>query len=194
MNQLFSALGEMRDATNDVHARLEKTLRIAAPGAGRDDYLAYIAALWGWLSPFEEKLWSAPWPHEMQAALRNGKRAWIEADLQSAHAIDLQPGDIPVCGFSPDLDSVGARFGVAYVIEGAQLGTLVLSKTLSPVLAPWSPRWLQGYGETTGMQWRTFMQCAESCLDSDSARGSAARSARQAFLALESWFKERAVA
>lgn len=188
MNQSTSALAEMRRATHSIHEQLEKHLPVAAPGAGKTEYVEYLQDLWGWIQPFEEALWRAPWPPEMQAERRAGKLAWIESDLRDAGFDDAMIASIPVAPFKPDLGSLPARFGLAYVIEGAQLGTRVLSKTLGPRLAPWYPRWLRGYGDENAYRWRAFMESAERSIATEESRKLAAAAAEASFASLADWF------
>lgn len=107
---------------------------------------------------------------------------------------DAQLNRLPVCAFRPDMGNLPARFGAAYVIEGAQLGSQVLRKRLGPALAPWSPRWLEGYGEDTAGQWRSFITCLQQSLGSDEQREIAARSASETFESLAAWLRMRFVA
>lgn len=107
---------------------------------------------------------------------------------------DAAINDLPASSYQPDLHSVAARYGTAYVIEGAQLGAQVLRKRLGPALAPWTPRWLEGYGEHTALNWRTFVACMQATLDSDASRATAARSAQEAFSSLATWLRMRSVA
>lgn len=188
------ALAALRQSTQQVHRDLEQDLHIASAGAGRKEYLAYAAALWGWLSRFEQELWSGAWPSELHAAQRAGKCEWLMQDLREGGFSDAAFRHLPVSGFQPDLQSVESRFGVAYVIEGAQLGTQVLRKRLGPSLAPWTPRWLEGYGEHTSSRWRSFIACLHSTLDSDAKRLTAARSAHATFSSLATWFRMQSVA
>lgn len=181
----------MRDATRDLHHRLENTLLVAAPGAGQSEYLTYAAALLGWMAPFEAQLWSGPWPADMQPAERAGKARWIEDDLRAAGLDDAAMNVLPASGFAPRLDTLAARFGTAYVIEGAQLGTQVLRKKLSSSLASPSPRWLLGYGPQTAEKWHAFVACAEMHLADDASRSEAAAAARDAFASLAAWFELR---
>lgn len=194
MHAHASALNEMRIATRDLHDSLEKTLIVTLPRAGRTEYVAYIAALWGWIAPFEEGLWAADWPDEMTAAHRGGKRRWIESDLHAAQLDQAAILGIPVSPFMPALGSLPERFGLAYVLEGAQLGTQVLRKRLAPSLGGWSPRWLQGYGPDTSTYWRIFVECAERHLDTPQSRQTAALAARRAFEDLGNWLRLRGVA
>lgn len=187
----MSALTEMRMATHEMHQLLECTLAVARPDAGRDDFIFYLQDLWGWMLPFESRLWQAPWPQEMRPLDRAGKLAWIESDLRSTGFGDEAITAIPLAPFAPDLGCMERRFGVAYVVEGAQLGTKVLARRLAPKLDGWEPRWLAGYGEENARNWRAFIECAERCLVTGAARQAAAEAAVETFAALADWFGAR---
>lgn len=187
-----TALEALRGATQHWHQRLESSLAIAHPGAGTTEYLHYLQDLWGWLRPFHAALWDAEWPAELDAPMRGGKLAAIEADLRAAGFAGADIAALPLADFRPDLASPAARFGVAYVIEGAQLGVRVLAKTLAPQLDGWTPQWLQGYGARNGSSWKTFIACAERQLAAPTARETAAKAAEQAFASLAAWFARRA--
>lgn len=189
-----SALAVLRNATHETHVRLEKNLKVASDQAGSADYIAYIAALWGWMESFEDPLWQADWPTEIGAMQRNGKCRWLRQDLASAGYGEAELAAIPKSRFMPDLSSMPARFGTAYVIEGAQLGTQVLRKMIGPTLEPWTPRWLQGYGGDTALHWRTFVACAEQHLTEEKSQILAAQSARDTFNALASWLRMQDIA
>jgi len=191
MHQSASALSELRLATRQIHESLESLLPVARPDATRTDYDLYAQDMWGWLAAFEAPLWHARWPAEMEAEARAGKLAWLESDLRHLHGGESVLAALPVCPYRPDLASLASRFGVAYVVEGAQLGTQVLGRRLAPQLAPWSPRWLTGYGERNARNWRAFIACAERRLDSAAARSEAAQAAAAAFGALADWFSVR---
>lgn len=191
MEQKTLALTELRSATRALHEQLENALPIAAQDAGRAEYLDYLQDLWGWMSAFEVQLWDAEWPSEMHAARRGGKLSWIEADLRAAGLTQSDIDSLPRAGYLPALHSMPRRFGVAYVIEGAQLGTKVLARSLAPALGDWSPRWLQGYGEQNGGLWRVFMQCAERTLSTPETRREAGAAAADAFASLAAWFEQR---
>lgn len=183
----MSVMSVLRAATKDAHDSLEQGLRIASPDATQTDYFNYLQDLWGWLAPFEHTLWQSPWPLEVRADTRADKLAWIAADLQ---ALGLQPWDIaelPRCPNPPQLQTLAQRFGVAYVVEGAQLGTKVLAKRLGPQFAPWQPRWLTGYGADNGRYWRQFMQAAEHHLRAPFLHQQAAQAAATTFATLDQW-------
>lgn len=194
MIEPVSGLTRLRQATQDIHADFENRLKIAQPDAGKHDYRVFIEAMWGWLSPFEDALWSAQWPAELQAQERNGKRAWLLNDLRGAGLGEEQVAALPLAPCTLDLDSPASRFGIAYVLEGAQLGSQVLLRRIGSVLAPWPTRWLTGYGEACGANWRQFMQSANRYLAEEEAARDAANAARATFLSLQSWFMQRGAA
>jgi heme oxygenase len=187
---MVSAMQALREATRDIHDDFETGLRIAAPDAGRNEYLAFISAMYGWLQPFEEQLWQSGWSAHMDPEARSRKAAWIEADLRTAGLGDEAIAKLPRAPVTVHLTSAAQRIGTAYVLEGAQLGSQLLSRTLKPRLEPWPARWLSGYGEHASAYWLAFRKEAESQLADDAARAEAAAAARAAFSALAGWFRE----
>ena len=188
------AMLALREATRGIHDDFESGLRIAAPDAGRDDYLVFIGAMYGWLQPFEARLWQAGWPAYMAPEARSQKSRWLETDLRAAGLDDAAIARLPRAGSALQLGSAAQRIGTAYVLEGAQLGSQLLSRTLGPRLAPWPARWLAGYGEQASVCWLAFRKEAELQLADDAARAEAAAAARAAFSALAGWFRERGAA
>lgn len=195
---MSQALTDLRAATRPLHDRLEATLAINRPGAGLEDYRHYLEDMWGWLAAFEPGLRDAAWPAAIARPMRMNKLAWIEADLFFMQ--DKTPYDtprpplppLPIAGFCPDLSRVPERYGVAYVIEGAQLGTRVLRRKLAGSLGEWSPRWLEGYGNEGPQHWRAFLAELEFSLGDDAARQAAAQAAADAFMTLAAWSACRA--
>lgn len=188
MDHPASALARLREATADAHATLERQLHIARPEASRADYLAYLSSLWGWMKPLEQGLWAASWPADIAPEQRRNKCQWIESDLRAAGRSTDEIAAIPLNPDPPSWSLPEQRFGLAYVIEGAQLGTQVLRKRLAPALDAWSPRWLQGYGATTGPYWKTFIAGLDAQVQGEAAREACAAAAQQAFASLTSWF------
>jgi heme oxygenase len=191
---MSEALLALRNATRDIHDDFEKGLKLARPDAGKAEYLEFIRAMWGWLHPFEQALWSADWPQDMDAAQRAGKSEWLRRDLEAAGLNSESIAALPLAVEQPPLASSAQRFGLAYVLEGAQLGSQVLSRTLGPRLAPWPAHWLCGYGELASQRWLSFRKLAERQLADAGARDEAADAARRAFGILAKWFREQGVA
>ncbi|MFL6716932.1 MAG: biliverdin-producing heme oxygenase [Burkholderiaceae bacterium] len=181
----------MREATRDIHDGFETGLKVARPEAGRDDYLHFISAMYGWLSPFETRLWQAEWPLALAPQARGQKSAWLECDLRAAGMDDAAIAALPLAPDALLLDTPARRFGVAYVMEGAQLGSQLLARTLKPKLAPWPARWLSGYGENASTYWLSFRKEAELALNDAQSQAEAGAAAAAAFRSLADWFQAR---
>jgi heme oxygenase (biliverdin-IX-beta and delta-forming) len=190
-DRFFPALAELRRATSDLHLRLEAVLDVNREGASCEDYLAYLKDMYGWLHTVEPALWQAPWPTEMASGERAGKLQRIHADLAYAGMTEHHIHDLPSPHYMPDFGLIECRYGVAYVVEGAQLGVRVLAKRLEPRLGGWQPAWLQGYGIHSAQRWKTFIASAEAELRTPQARQAAAEHARQAFTSVLHWFMVR---
>jgi heme oxygenase (biliverdin-IX-beta and delta-forming) len=187
----FPALAELRRATSDLHAQLEEVLQVNRDGADQEEYIDYLQDMHGWLRMVEPALWHAEWPQAIHAADRLGKLDRIESDLVHAGMSGYAIFNLPVPDYAPELDIVECRYGVAYVVEGAQLGVRVLARRLEAVLHGWQPAWLQGYGDHSAQRWKEFIACSEAQLQSHQARQAAAEYARQAFVSLLEWFTIR---
>lgn len=111
--------------------------------------------LHAWMAPMA--LWLSRFDDGPQAALPALDRlALIDADLADP-AMPLGPcpqSDSPPW---PPNASAAYRWGVCYVVEGAQLGGAVLYRRLAAALAPHRLRYLQGEPAGPGPRWRAFL-------------------------------------
>jgi heme oxygenase len=188
------ALELIRASTREAHLALEESLEIARPDACDEAYGRYLAAVLGWLEPLEGPLWSSPWPEPIVAASRRDKCTWIKSDLRARGLSERDVAHIPRRTTLPPLATPAERFGVAYVVEGSQLGGRALLPRLGPRLAPHPTRWLHGYGDASAAHWKTFVAALGASLgDAGDARVAAA-SARATFEWVHAWFNSRGVA
>jgi heme oxygenase len=175
-------LTALRRATATRHERLDSGLPLSAPDATLAEYARHLRLLRAWLAPLEA--WQRGFTDGPQGAAglaAAAHLALIEADLaepclaeydSAAHAAPA-PAPAPISW--PANASPAYRWGVAYVVEGSQLGGAVLYKRLASQLAPHPLRYLSGAGEAgPGPRWRVFMlalreqvqgeaQVAEAC-------------------------------
>jgi len=155
-------LAALRAATAGRHELLDSGLPIGTPQASLRDYAAHLALLRAWLAPLQA--WSMTYADGPQGRpdFDNGARlALIDADLGEPYmpaAPAVSAGDIPGVNPWPDGASAAWRWGVAYVVEGSQLGGAVLYARLRERLAPHPLRYLQGQDDGPGPRWRVFMQ------------------------------------
>jgi len=152
-------LAALRQATAARHERLDSGLPLSRPDATLADYAQHLQLLRAWLAPLAA--WQqgyADGPQGPAGIAAAPHLALIEADLAepslAAFARAPQPGTTPW----PAGASAAYRWGVAYVVEGSQLGGAVLHKRLADQLAPHPLRYLRGAGEGgPGPRWRAFM-------------------------------------
>lgn len=177
----------LRDGTRERHETLDQGLALADGGVSRAHYLAYLRALLGWLEPVE-RLWQLDWPAALRASARADKSALIRADLQAAD--DTAP--VPQCPDAPAPKAADAyALGVAYVVEGSQLGGRFLAKRLADIVPPLPLRYLQGYGEEIGALWKSFLLHLDSAAQGQEAR--ALQGAQDAFDSLTAWLRAQRV-
>lgn len=152
-------LAALRQGTNDRHERLDSGLPLSKPDATLADYAYHLQLLRAWLAPMQP--WLAGFHDGPQGA--GGLPAvphlsLIEADLAEPSLAGFVAPDFPLQSSWPDEASAAYRWGVAYVVEGSQLGGAVLYKRLAGQLAPHPLRYLRGSGEAgPSPRWRAFM-------------------------------------
>lgn len=149
-------LAALRTATASRHERLDSGLPLSAPNPSLDDYAAHLRMVRDWLAPLESWLAGFADGPQADAALPPLARlALIQADLVEPGMPEVPPMR-PSAAWPPGA-SAAYRWGVAYVIEGSQLGGAVLYQNLAPCLAPHPLRYLRGEAGGPGARWRGFM-------------------------------------
>lgn len=172
-------LAALRGATAARHAILDAGLPLAQPGATLQDYRDHLLMLRAWLAPIEQ--WLAGFddgPQGADAPPPVLRVPLIEADLaigalapQSAPASDAWPADA----------SAAYRWGVCYVVEGSQLGGVVLYRRLAGQLAPHPLNYLKGNAEGPGPRWRAFSEALREQVRGSEQIEQACAGARAAF-------------
>ena len=149
------ALAALRAATSERHERLDTGLPLSGPAPDLDDYAEHLTMVRDWLAPLQA--WLDGFDDGPQAVLPPVERlALIAADLN-------EPG-MPLARVAsraqtwPHDAGAAYRWGVAYVVEGSQLGGKVLYAALAERLAPHPLRYLRGAQDGPGPRWRHFMQ------------------------------------
>ena len=123
-------LAALRTATASRHEWLDRGLPLSAPDPSLDDYAAHLRMVRDWLAPLESWLAGFADGPQVEPALRPlGRLALIQADLAEPGMPEvppMRPGAAWPPGTSP-----AWRWGIAYVIEGSQLGGAVLYTSLA---------------------------------------------------------------
>ena len=149
------ALAALRVATATRHEQLDGGLPLALPSAGLPEYAMHLQLLRDWMAPMNA--WLAQFDDGPQGSAglpAIDRMSLLEADL-------IEPGmslraPLPVQPW-PDDASAAYRWGVLYVVEGAQLGGAILYQRLHAAMAPHPLRYLRGDPAGPGPRWRAFM-------------------------------------
>ncbi len=174
------ALTRLRAATRALHDQLDARLPLARVGAGRGDYLAHLAVLQPWLAALGPVVQRIGWG-DGYARLAADDLTQAGEPMPAAWAPHW-PAAASACGFV---------WGVAYVIEGSQLGGQALYRRLAGTLAPLPLTFLRGHGDATGPRWRGFLAALHEALDTPAALDAACDGARWAFATLIDRYKKR---
>ncbi|AVS81243.1 heme oxygenase [Paracidovorax avenae] len=184
-------LGALRDATRTRHEHLDANLPIARPGARLDDYVHHARALAAWLQALSPQL----------RLIDDGASAWrlddparrdaLHDDLADAAAVpppcvaaDARAAIDTALAACPGRQAAMA-WGMAYVVEGSQLGGQWLYRRLAQSLAPHPLRYLQGSGSRTAERWKDFTARLARNVQTPADIEAACAGARAAFDALQ---------
>lgn len=176
---MAGALEALRLATASRHEQLDGGLPLAMDGAGLPEYAHHLQLLRDWLGPLHA--WLARFddgPQGPDGLPAVDRMALLEADL-------LEPGmalraPLPVAPW-PEYANAAYRWGVLYVVEGAQLGGAVLYQRLHATLAPHPLRYLRGDPAGPGPRWRAFMLALKEHVTTDAEITDACAGACAAF-------------
>lgn len=144
----------LRQATAPLHAEVDASLPLARPAPTLGDYREHLQLLSDWTDALRHFPGDATRLDAQAAALRTDL-AGCDDLLGTAPRLDA----LPAADAAPPsiADAVAFGWGVAYVIEGSQLGGQVLYRRLAEPLAPHPLAYLQGAGRDTGARWKEFL-------------------------------------
>lgn len=189
---VVEVLRPLRTATHALHEALDARLPIAREDASLADYAAHLRALRPWLESVRQALAVSGDPGLDRVARRTEHRlAALALDLEDAGPApsllpgeDAAPADAQLLA-GPARDPAFA-WGLAYVLEGSQLGGASMFKRLGPRLAPHPMRYFQPVDAPAGLpaQWRDFVAELAAALRDPAAVAEAQRGAVAGFQTL----------
>jgi len=190
----------LQHATAHLHAEVDSALPLSFPAPTLADYQEHLAVLRDWMTGLQLEhpaLTSQLDTHqkrlrldiEICAGLLSGKPFEIPAALPAVAGPDRHTADAP----SAPVPSAPMDWGIAYVIEGSQLGGQVLHRRLAESLAPHPLGYLKGEGSATGRHWTAFLNNLRLQVVTPAQQEEACRGAVQAFEGLLHCFRARRV-
>lgn len=190
----------LQHATAHLHAEVDIALPLSFPAPTLADYQEHLAILRDWMSRLQRE-------HPALTSQLDTQQKRLRLDLEiCAGLLSGKPFEVP-SGLTaalesdqhavgtPDAPALGAPvdWGIAYVIEGAQLGGQVLHRRLAESLAPHPLGYLKGEGSATGRHWTAFLNNLRLQVVTPSQQEEACRGAVQAFEGLLHCFRARRV-
>lgn len=177
----LDVLTALRGATAARHAELDTRTPLAAAAPDLRAYRDHLRLLAAWL----EAMPSAPAADDADDGARQAlpprdHLALIRADLADPALDGLPPAPALAPAPWPAREDAAWRWGVAYVIEGSQLGGAVLYKRLAASLAPHPLAYLRGEG-SPGPRWQQFLAALRAAVTTPAQIEQACAGARQAF-------------
>lgn len=174
---LLDVLTALRQATAERHAELDTRTPLAAPAPDLRAYHDHLRLLEVWLAPIQGWIDEA---RPLSDLARRDYLSLIRADLAHPALAGLETRvGAQAMHWSP-AEGDAYRWGVAYVIEGSQLGGAVLYKRLAQRLSPHPLDYLSGEG-SPGPRWQQFLSALRGAVTTPSQIDEACRGARQAF-------------
>lgn len=187
----MDVLTALRQATAQRHAELDTRTPLAAPAPDLRAYHDHLRLLEAWLAPIQRWLDATP----AAGLTRRDYLSLIRADLAHPALAGFKGAAQGPMAQWPPQAAEAYRWGVAYVIEGSQLGGAVLYKRLAPRLAPHPLDYLRGDGGP-GPRWQQFTAALRVAVTTAPQIDEACRGAQQAFdnliALLNSWSAEPA--
>ena len=182
-------LSRLRTETQDRHDAIEHTLLLMEDDLTLAAYRRRLEQFYGFYQPVEARLLDgrgplAPW---LDVQVRR-KTAQLQADLT---ALGQAAGArLPLCTKLPPLISAADCFGCLYVLEGATLGGVIISRHVGQRLGV-SPAsggaFFGGYGAHTGAMWQQFRAAITAFSAETDDQDAVVASARATFEALQHW-------
>ena len=187
----------LRAATAELHAQLDSTLPLARADATLADYLQHLGAVGAWLLALTPSLQALDANVAAAMHLSDPTRLnALESDLHdSGHSFARRPSRATQTQMEQALqvhsDKADAvRWGVAYVVEGSQLGGQALYRALATPLSPHPLRYLRGRADDTGARWKVFLATLRAHLQSPDETHAACAGAQAAFRGLQQHLSE----
>jgi heme oxygenase len=186
-------LAALRSATASRHEALDRSMPLAMPEPTLLHYRDHLRLLLAWLAPLERWLGTfSDGPQGEGAPAKLERAALIAADLAHPSIPAAVPPVTAAAPAAPDglvrpwgaRGSPSYRWGVCYVIEGSQLGGVVLHRMHAERLSPHPLRYLHGDGTPPGPRWQRFIAALRAAVLTPAEIAQACEGACDAFDAL----------
>lgn len=186
----------LRDAVGPLHDALDRSLGfLLEPGLDRRRYRDVLAAFYGVYAPLEDRLTalravSPPLPVPWVARTR-----LLADDLRALGLAEDELASLPRCEHGLPT-GVGPLAGCLYVLEGASLGGLVITRAVRDALGVGvgaGASFFTGEGPATAARWRQVLGWLEALAAGGVSVDEMTRGACATFVAFQRWLEVRGV-
>lgn len=178
-------LAALRAATHALHDAIEARSGLIAATRSRADYVAHLAAMRGWIGELQPAAAAGHAAHAFAVAFAGRNRlrcALIDADLADLGYVSTAAlGAVPP---PPDAAECAAIYGVAYVVEGAQLGRAAVRRAVDGFALGAATRYL-AHRDSYG--WPAFLAELGRAVADRAAVEVACRAAVHTFMRFSDW-------
>ena len=193
---MSSIIQRLQQETAELQQALESEIPLSGPSLTPSLYKATLSSFWGFYATWERlALDSAP-PELVPLVRAREKLHLIEADLLAlTHTAGVlfelrRDGMDP--SWLPDLHLPAKLLGSMYAVESFALSALIISRSLESELLMsygWGYSFFLGFGQDTGLRWKTFCSILERAPQEDA--DSMVAAAQQTFAAFRRWLAYR---
>ena len=193
--QVAGILARLRAETVPAHRAIEQTLALTDETLTLASYTRRLEQFYGYYRPLEAQLLVA----------RNNLAEWLDVEPRSKarflqddlSALGRASADsLPLCRELPELGGPAECFGCLYVLEGATLGGVLISRHIRENLGitpDTGGRFFNAYGERNGAMWHEFRAALTSFAEVSDDHELIITAARTTFETLHHWCEEKRV-
>ena len=188
----ISLLMRLRAETRTEHHAIEQTLALTDDALTQAGYQRVIKQFYGFYKPVENRLAAHSGEITKWLDLKTRQKALLlQTDLKILDHKDsdvLEP--LRFCSQLPQLSSLAECFGCLYVLEGATLGGVLISRHIQEklgVMPASGGSFFHGYGERTGEMWHEFRAALTAFDATTDQQDQVIMTARATFDTLRHW-------
>lgn len=183
-----SVAAALKQETSVAHQRAEQALHpLLSSIRSAQDYARMLRMFYGFFFPLQQSIAH----HVTEDALEDVReRRSADLILDDLRALNISLQSTDLCTLLPRIDTLPSAMGALYVMEGSTLGGRMIANML--LRNPDFPvpdgalHFFRGYGEDTGLKWKTFLQ-AINLFDEDTE--AIVRAANETFSTFSNWIK-----
>ena len=189
VTQQPATLSRLRAETRLQHEAIERALMLMADQLTLPAYVHRLEQFYGFYKPVEDRIFDDMGPLAARLTLaKRRKTRLLEADLDVLRQGDGMPPAL--CRHLPRLVSAAECFGCMYVLEGATLGGVLISRHIQAKLGvtpATGGRFFAGYAGQTGAMWQEFRAAITEFSVTTDDQDAVINTACATFEALQSW-------